>query len=188
MNYFSFSTFAAMKIIRKVILLFVFALMFTVGTRAQVFNGYGSNWYLGGTFGLSFGTVTSISIMPEVAYAVTEDFFVGAGVRYSYFQDNSIVPVYKSTVWGGKLFLRYYFLENIFAHVEAERLYFQDPYYTSPIGSDWIYRDYFYGGGGYRQWMGQNSYMTMEILFDLTNNDYSFGTNPIFRIGFGIGL
>jgi hypothetical protein len=177
-----------MKNVKKSILLLVFTLMFMMSAKAQAFNGYGSRWFLGGTFGLSFGTVTSISIMPELAYSITEDFFVGGGVRYSYFQDNGVVPVYKSTVWGGKLFMRYYLFENIFAHIEAERLYFKDPFYTNPMGDSWIFRDYFYGGGGYRQWMGQNSYMTMELLFDLTNNDYSFGTNPIFRVGFGIGI
>lgn len=168
--------------------IFLFALLIGGNLSAQVYQGNASKFYGGGTLGLTFGSVTSITIMPELAYAVTEDFFVGGGVRYSYYQDNTVVPVYKSTIWGGKLFLRYYILENIFAHVEAERLYFQDPYQTSPTGSDWIYRDYFYGGGGYRQWVGSNSYMTMEILFDLTNNDYSFGTNPIFRIGFGVGF
>ena len=177
-----------MKTVKKGILLLAFTLLIMVSAKAQGYEGYGSRWYLGGSFGLSFGTVTSISIMPELAYAVTEDFFVGGGVRYSYYQNNGVVPVYKSTIWGGKVFMRYYILENIFAHIEAERLYFQDPFYNSPTGDSWIFRDYFYGGGGYRQWMGQNAYMTMELLFDLTNNDYSFGSNPIFRIGFGVGF
>lgn len=177
-----------MKELKKVIVFLVFIFAISLNSWAQKYDGYGSRWYLGGSFGVSFGTVTSISIIPELSYAVTEDFFIGGGIRYSYYQDNGIVPVYKSTIWGGKMFMRYYLLENIFAHVEAERLYFQDPFYSSPTGDNWIFRDYFYGGGGYRQWLGQNSFMTMEILFDLTNNDYSFGTNPLFRIGFGVGF
>jgi len=164
------------------------SLLVTTKSLAQQYGGNESRWYVGGSLGFSFGSVTSISIMPELAYALTEDFFVGGGLRYSYFQDNNVVPVYKFTIWGGKIFLRYYILDNIFAHIEAERLYFQDPFYSSPTGDDWIFRDYFYGGGGYRKWMGSNSYMTLELLFDLTNNDYSFGSNPFFRIGFGVGF
>jgi len=177
------------KIIKRFFVgILMMSLFISFSVKAQVYEGGGSRFYGGGTLGLSFGSFTSITIMPELAYAVTEDFFVGAGIRYSYFQDNTVVPVYKSTVWGGKVFLRYYIIENIFAHIEAERLYFKDPFQVSPTGVEWIYRDYFYGGGGYRQWMGANSYMTLEILFDLTNNDYSFGSNPIFRMGFGVGF
>jgi len=168
-------------------ILFLF-LLTSFRLNAQVYEGRDNRWYGGGSFGLSFGSIISVSIMPEVAYSVTEDFFIGAGIRYSYFQDNRVVPSYKSTIWGGKLFARYYLFEDFFVHLEAERLYFKEPYYNNPIGNDWIFRDYFYGGGGYRQWMGSNSYMTMELLFDLTNNDYSFGSNPFFRIGFGVGF
>ena len=163
-------------------------LMSISSAKAQTYNGMGSRWYGGGTFGLSFGSVTSISIMPEVAYAVTDDLLIGGGLRYSYYRDTYYTPAYESTIWGGKLFARYYLFSNFFAHIEAERLYFEDPYYSSPTGDQWIYRDYFYGGFGYRQWMGSNSYMSFALLFDLTSSDYTFGSNPFFRIGFGVGF
>ena len=167
---------------------FVLLLLLSSSVKSQVYQGNERKWYFGGSLGLSVGSVVSISIMPEVAYAITEDLFVGGGVRYSYYKDNRFTPVYQSTIWGGKLFVRYYIFEDIFLHLEAERLYFQDPNYTNPTGEEWIYRDYYYGGGGYRQWVGANSYMTIELLFDLTNNDYSFGSNPMLRMGFGIGI
>jgi len=178
-----------MKIIHKlgVFLLFIL-LLGGVKAKAQVYYDNDSKWYLGGSLGLRIGSVTLISIMPELAYAVTEDLFVGTGLRYSYYKDNRYTPAYQSTIWGGKLFVRYYVFDDIFLHVEAERLYFEDPNYSILTGEKWIFRDYFYGGGGYRQWVGNSAYMTMELLFDLTNNEYSFGTNPLFRIGFGVGL
>ncbi len=148
-----------------------------------------SRWYGGGTFGLTFGTITSVTIMPEAAYAVTDDFFAGGGVRFSYYSDKTYVPAYESTIWGGKLFLRYYLFSDFFAHIEYQRLYFKDPFYTSPVGKEWTYDDYFYGGGGYRSWIGSNSFMTFELLFNLTRLDeISFGTNPFIRIGFGVGF
>lgn len=179
-----------MKMIQRVAITIIFLLLIASANNsyAQVYQGNDRKWYVGGTLGLSVGSVISISIMPEVAYAITEDLFVGAGARYSYYKDNRYSPAYQSTIWGGKLFVRYYLFEDIFLHVEAERLYFEDPNYNIVTGDQWIYRDYFYGGGGYRQWIGSNSYMTIELLFDLTNNDYSFGSNPMLRMGFGVGI
>jgi hypothetical protein len=173
---------------RKIVLGFILLFFVVKSSYSQVYQGDEKRWYVGGTLGLSVGSVISISIMPEVAYAITEKLFVGGGLRYSYYKDNRYSPAYQSTIWGGKLFTRYYILDDVFLHLEAERLYFEDPYYNNMTSDKWIYRDYFYGGGGYRQWVGPNSYMTIELLFDLTNNDYSFGSNPIFRMGFGIGL
>ena len=179
-----------MKTVKNTIIFSLFTIMLFLSSTAksQVYQGNDQKWFVGGSLGLSVGSVISISIMPEVAYAITEDLFVGGGVRYSYYKDNRYTPAYQSTIWGGKLFVRYYVFQDIFLHVEAERLYFLDPNYINPTGEQWIYRDYYYGGGGYRQWIGGNSYMTIELLFDLTNNDYSFGSNPMIRMGFGIGL
>jgi hypothetical protein len=60
---------------------------------------------------------------------------------------------------------------------------------VSPIGSEWTFDDYFYGGGGYRSWVGSNSYMSFELLFNLSELDQlEFGINPFIRIGFGIGF
>ena len=59
--------------------LFILSLLVTTKSFAQQYVGNESPWYVGGSLGLSFGNVTSISIMPELAYAVTEDFFVGGG-------------------------------------------------------------------------------------------------------------
>jgi hypothetical protein len=171
-----------------VVAIFAFGLLSTGKAYGQYTN-YGSRWYGGGSFGLSFGTTTSVTVSPEVAYAVTDDFFVGGGIRFSYYKDNRFTPVYESTVWGGKLFLRYYLFSDFFAHVEYQRLYFKDPYYVSPIGSEWTFNDYFYGGGGYRSWVGSNSYLSFELLFNLSELDQlEFGINPFIRIGFGVGF
>lgn len=156
---------------------------------AQRYEGSQGKWYGGGTLGFSFGQVTSISIMPEAAYAITEDLFIGAGIGFNYYQNNNSAPVRKITEWGGKLYLRYYVFDNIFGQVEYAPVYQNDSYYVGLSGSEWVYWDYFYGGVGYRSWVGGNSFMSIAILFDLKNLDQiDFGYNPFIRFGIGIGF
>lgn len=176
----------------RIILLVVFILaFFNVQNEllAQTYGGTEGRWYGGGSVGFSFGTITSISIMPEAAYAITEDLFIGAGVGYNYYQNNNSVPVRRITEWGGKLYLRYYVFNDFFGQVEYAPVYQNDSYYVGLSGSEWIYWDYFYGGVGYRSWVGGKSFMSIAILFDLKNLDQiDFGYNPFIRFGIGIGF
>jgi len=169
------------------IILFV-SILFNSKLDAQIYQGDGSRWYGGGSLGINIGRITAISIMPEAAYAVTDYFHIGAGIGYSYYKDNNAVPVRTLNEWGGKLYARLYFMD-FFAHLEYAPVYQNDSYFTSLSGSDWVYWDYFYGGVGYRSWVGTNSYMTVALLFDLKNLDnLNFGYNPFIRFGFGVGF
>jgi len=146
-----------------------------------------SKIFVGGNFSLNFGTISSIYIAPTITYALTEDIFVGLGANYEYFSDRNYVPKYDISIYGGSLFLRYFVLDNLFAHFEYEKLYYKDSYYLMPSyplpTTDGIYL-----GIGYRQWISENAYMTIIALFDLQNNQFNFGTNPFLRVGFAVGL
>ncbi len=179
-----------MKKIKSIVigLLFLSTLFTSTTLFSQEYSGNEGRWYGGGTIGLSFsGPILSFSLMPEVAYAVTDDFYVGAGVGYSYYENRDN----KRTIneWGGKLYLRYYVYNDFFAQVEYAPVYQNDSYYTGLSGSEWIYWDYFYGGVGYRSWIGGSSFMSVAILFDLRNlEEINFGYNPFIRFGIGIGI
>jgi hypothetical protein len=41
---------------------------------------------VGGGLGLSFGTITNISVMPKIGYRFTENFAAGIGLGYNYFR------------------------------------------------------------------------------------------------------
>jgi len=116
-----------------------------------------------------------------------------------------------SNVFGGGLYLRYYlrslfssFFGNFFAHVEYEYLFYTQPYVQSappPVGYildpyNYWYVDgkqniginTFFVGGGYSQPISGRAFLDFMILFNLNDSYNSPYTNPIIRIGVGVGL
>ncbi len=97
----------------------------------------------GGNFGLQFGNITSINLSPLVGYRITDNFIAGVGVTYIYYSFRTPNYSYKTSLYGGRLFSRYYILESVFLHGELELLNFEyyDPifleksryWYTTPM-------------------------------------------------------
>jgi hypothetical protein len=171
---------------------------------------------VGGNLGFQIGSVTGITISPEVRIRTIDQLTVGLRFIYQYYyyksyfydtESNEYLP-YKSSVYGGGVFLRYYlsslfdgFAGNIFAHVEYEYLSFVQPYRMVPNGkildpsgnryergNSTIEINSFFVGGGYRQPISNRVSMDLLILFNLNDSYNSPYTNPIFRLGVGVGL
>jgi hypothetical protein len=85
--------------------------------------------------------------------------------------------------------------------VEYEYQYYTRPYRFSPGG--YIFDPYgnpyipgkegvdinsFFVGGGYHQPIGNKAFMDFLLLFNLNESYDSPYSNPIFRLGFGVGL
>lgn len=114
---------------------------------------------VGGNFGFQFGSVTSISVSPEIQIRVVDQFHLGTGFTYQFLKyDNSFYNLnterwldLKINVYGGRIFARYYFsnifnsgaLKNIFAHAEYEYLTYHIPYKPSDSINGFII-DYHY--------------------------------------------
>lgn len=171
---------------------------------------------VGGNLGFQFGSVTGITISPEVSIRTVDHLYVGLRLIYqyynykNYFWDNTSKQYlsYESSVYGGGIYLRYYlaslfsgFLANIFAHVEYEYQTYTRPYSNSIVGH--IYDPYgntyvpgksiveinsVFVGGGYRQPIGSRVAMDFLLLFNLNDSYNSPYSNPIFRLGVGVGL
>lgn len=138
----------------------------------------------GGNFGAAFGDVTFIDISPTVGYHVTDDFILGTGFTYSYLKDKRYNPIYQTNIFGGRLFAQYIILENFVAHAEYELL-------NMDIFINEIVRDNIHSlfiGGGYRGSMGGNSFVSLLILYNINESEFSPYQNPQIRAGFGIGL
>jgi len=172
---------------------------------------------IGGNFGFQFGSVTGIMISPEVRIRAIDQLYVGIGFTYQYFNykdyywnDSTKTYInYAANVFGGRIYLRYYlrsifsnWLGNIFAHAEYEYLAYIEPYHYDPY-KGYIYDPYnnklspgktsisynsILVGAGYSQPLGGRVFMDILILFNLNNSYYSPYTNPVFRIGVGVGL
>jgi hypothetical protein len=161
-------------------------------------NGYaqgGFSWsrvVFGGNFGASFSSNESVvALSPSVGYRITERLTAGTGVIYQY---NRIkLPPYDFTFhnYGARFYGTYQLLPAVILHTEYELLELEyitvnasgvpDGTLRRQIGS-------FFVGGGYRQNLGGNSVVDIMVLYNLTESAYTPYSNPIIRIGFGIGL
>jgi len=134
---------------------------------------------------------------------------------YYWYPSSNEYRDYSSNVFGSGIYLRYYlrslfsnFFGNFFAHVEYEYLfytlpfvqtdppvgvpppdYFVDPFYNwYRPGSQYVGINSFFIGGGYSQPLGGRTFLDFMILFNLNDSFNSPYTNPIIRLGVGVGL
>lgn len=147
-------------------------------------------WFFGGMLGGSWSSYGgSLEVAPVVGYKVTEDFHVGSRITYIY--SSYDYPGYgrKSfNDYGASLFARHRFLKMLFAHVEYEVLSVE--YFTDPNSSATARRtiNNLFVGGGLFQSMGGRGFATIAILWNVLDSQYSPYSNPIIRVGFGVGL
>lgn len=173
---------------------------------------------VGGNLGFQVGTVTGITISPEIRIRVVDQLHAGFRFIYQYYSyrdyfydvDRQEYLSFNSNVFGGGIYLRYYlaslfdnFLANLFAHTEYEYMSYSRPYTQTGPPPDGYITDFYYWykpgkqiieinsvfiGGGYRQPIGSRVSMDLMILFNINDTYNSPYTNPVFRIGVGIGL
>lgn len=183
----------------------------------------GSFWHrmtVGGYLSLQFGSITAISVSPEVSIRIVNQLYGGLGFTYQYvnFKDyfwdnkNKSYLDFRSNVYGGRIFFRYYlrslfdnFLGNFFAHAEYEYLNYTSPYtpvaYGDPAGTIWdpgggqykpgkqsVGINSLFVGGGYSQPIAGRVYLDLLLLFNLNESYNSPYSNPVFRMGVGVGL
>jgi hypothetical protein len=171
---------------------------------------------LGGYLGFQVGNATGIVISPEAQVRVVNQLYMGLGLSYQYYwyknyyynRTEKSYTSYSYSVYGGRIFSRYYLrglidnaLGNIFGHLEYEYLYYVDPYkydpkgqLVSPSGATYsrgntpVEINSLFIGGGYSQPVAGRAFIDILILYNLNDTPQSPYSNPVFRIGFGVGL
>ncbi len=173
--------------------------MLHVQTFSQ--RSFGSKVFFGGNLGLQFGNLTLVDISPLIGYRLTEDIDIGVSITYKYYkvkdyyyylQGNKYFDL-EANILGGGIFGRYHFTETLFAHAEIEYLNFnQDNYIIYNNGivkeNENIGISSVLVGGGYKQAIGGNSFLTIMLLYNLNETNNSPYSNPIIRVGFAVGL
>lgn len=139
--------------------------------------------FIGGNLGAQFGNVTVVNVSPLVGYRFTEKIVAGFGATYIYYNYKSYNN-FSSSIYGGNIFGRYYILENVFVHGEYEILNV-DSYDFPGVRTN---IENIYVGGGFRQALGSNSFLTIMALWNINENKYSPYSNPIIRMGVNFGL
>ncbi|MBL0343175.1 MAG: hypothetical protein IPP71_21290 [Bacteroidetes bacterium] len=147
--------------------------------------------FFGGNLGLQFGNLTYVDVSPLIGYKITEKLHAGIGATYIYYRYKDSFGNYETSIYGGRVFGRYYPIDNLFAHVEYEILNLDVPASVPGSNYDVLVRDNISSvlvGGGYVQPIGTNASLMLMVLFNLTEEQYSPYQNPIFRIGINAGF
>jgi len=190
-----------MKRVKLILLFFIFITSFLASNDLNAQRSFGSRLFTGGNLGLQFGSINLVDVSPMIGYRLTEQIDIGISLTYKYYSYKDYF-YYKPTneyfdlttnIFGGGVFGRYHITENIFAHAEVEYLDFSIDTYTNYNnglikGKRNIGITSLFVGGGYKQEIGDNSFFTLMILYNLNETTDSPYSNPIIRAGFGIGL
>jgi len=142
--------------------------------------------FFGGNLGLQFGSITSIDISPIGGYRPINNLYLGLGLSYKYYNDNTYFDL-NTQIYGGSVFARYVVFTNFFVHTEFEELSLEQKYFDHLnkypdqtrfwMGSMLV-------GGGYIQPIGERSAIVLTVLFNLNESANSPYQNPIVRLGF----
>ena len=143
--------------------------------------------YLGGNLGLTFGSYTNIVVAPMMGIRWSHRFMSEVGIEYNYTKDNRYESSYSYNQYGGRVNSQVFFLKMLFAQVEFAALSIEQ--YTQ-TGNERNFVPFLYLGGGLNQQVGNRSYISFKIMFDVLNNEnspYPPGS-PVYTVGFGIGI
>jgi hypothetical protein len=188
-----------MNRIYLVVCLLLFGLQSKLSAQTEFGETVASRIYVGGNFGLGFGTFTSIDISPLVGYNFNRVFSAGIGGTYMYYQYRlSAGSSERASFYGARLFARAVplpeILPNIFLHGEYESIN-NERWVEGPIGNFEFKRTWTPAvpvGVGLRQPAGQNSFFTVMVLWNIlddgTQASSVYGGPLIYRVGLIVGL
>lgn len=144
--------------------------------------------YYGGNIGLSFGSYTMIAIRPLVGYKVSPKLSVGLKISYEYISDNRYSTNYTTSNYGGSIFARYRFIPQLYAHVEYAYMNYELYNILGESQREWV--PFLFVGAGYSQNLGGNTWLNIQILFDVLQSDKSPYNNwePFYSVGVGVGF
>jgi len=151
-------------------------------------TSFWENVFIGGSLGMQFGDLTFVDVSPLIGYHLTDQLAVGIGGTYIYYRYRDYYGEYKTNIYGGRVFGRYYFIDELFGHAEYEILNLERP---DDLNYNQLRRvdiSNFFVGGGYRQWLGDRTALELLLLYNLTEEAYSPYVNPIVRVGFVAGF
>lgn len=146
---------------------------------------------LGGSFGLSLGTVTNINLSPMAGYELTEKLVAGVGITGMYYKSRyfGINDFY----YGGRGFLMYSILPMVNLIGEVEQMNVQMDTFTKYDARKWITSPML--GASYSQPLGARFIKAVHFtalynfnynnqLDDFGNNISPYGSPFVFRITF----
>ena len=144
--------------------------------------------YFGGYVNASIGSYTAIGVEPLVGYKLTQKLSVGGKLSYEYISDKRYDEDYSASNYGFSLFSRIRVTQRLYAHAEYSAMNYKLFNETGGSDRDWV--PFLFLGGGLRQPISKNTWVTAEVLFDVLQNENSpyKSWEPFFSVGFGVGF
>ncbi len=180
------------------LILFLGIVMPRLNAQTEYGETFASRLYLGGNFGLGFGTFTSIDVSPLVGYNFNRVFSAGVGVTYMYYSYRFGNESERASFYGGRVFARAVplpeVLPSVFLHGEYESM--NNERWVEEKPNQFIFKRTWTPavpvGLGIRQNAGENSYFTFTVLWNLfddgTQASSIYGGPLIYRVGMIFGL
>lgn len=152
-----------------------------------------SKLFLGGNFGLGFGTNTFVNVSPQVGYRFNDYFAAGVGVNFNYYSyktyysDGSDSRT-SSGYAGLNIFGRVYPIPFILLQAQPELNYSWGSmkyYDVSTKLPDQFVPSLLLGGGAAIPTGGRNGALLLMIQYDMVQDQRSpYGKRPFFSLGY----
>jgi hypothetical protein len=177
-------------------LLFSLAAAYACSQDAPPETGFDkSKLFLGGSFGLSFGSYTLINFSPQLGYHFTNYFAAGAGINLLYSSVHYTYPYEYKDEYGASglnIFGRFYPIQNIMLQIQPELNYVwgNEVYYdgTPSLQLASTIVPSLLMGGGVAIPAGRGSLLA-TLLYDVLQNPESpYYGRAVFNLGFNIGF
>ena len=145
-----------------------------------------SRIFYGGNLGnIQLGEITSIDIAPVAGYRITDKFSAGLGISYKYYSDGQLN--FSTSIYGAKVFCSFEVFKYVITHAEGSISSFETKIWDTNNhfpGQTRFAAPAIYIGGGYNQRVGDNSSVSVMILWNLLDYPGSPYSTPDLRIGF----
>ena len=160
---------------KKIILSIALIISFQF-VAAQTESGFDTKKIvLGGSIGGGFSNnYSTLTIAPQVGYALTPNFTAGVGLNYYY---HSLKGQYSAHYFGFNAYGRYTLLNTIILQAQPEVNYARFNYQYSPSETRLV--PSFLVGGGLRH----GNFYGM-LMYDIVKNDYSPYSGIVYMVGF----
>lgn len=148
--------------------------------------------FFGGDFGLQFGTITNIQVSPTVGLWLTPRLSIAGGPTYQFYKD----PFGSTDLWGPRVYSQFMVIKDINnivplgmglgigTHIEYGGLSLEKSVFVDPAMTGRMYVNTVLAGFTVNQSIGSRSFMSINVLWALTDNQYQVYSNPEIRIGF----
>ena len=144
--------------------------------------------FYGGTIGATFGDYTRISVAPMVGWKLNPRVAVGLEATYEYVEDERNSPKLTGSNYGGGAFWRIFPAKRVYAHAEFDYMSYE--YQVSGQESDRNWVPFLLLGGGIVRPISPRTAMTVEVLFDVLQDEHSpyKSGEPFVSVGVGVGI